>query len=106
MAFEPDELIRLPQIPTELRAIVQIDTPADQEALDQAGYKKCYGAFVDGKVPAVRTGSGWGMYRRDLPALAAFFKLRLRDAEPSAAKPARAAKRASSLSNRGAAVAA
>ncbi len=80
MAFEPDELIRLPQIPTELRAIVLVETAADQQALDQAGYKKCYGALVDGKVPAVRTQSGWGTYRRHLPALAAYFKLRLRDA--------------------------
>ncbi len=90
MAYDPYEVIRLPQIPTELRSIIVVDTAAERRAADQAGYKQCYGAFVNAKVPCVRIGSGWGMYRRDLPVLAAHFGLRLRDAAPSAPNTARA----------------
>ncbi|MBI0538965.1 hypothetical protein D9599_25765 [Roseomonas sp. KE2513] len=109
MAFAPDdELIRAPRLPTEVRGIVKNDTLADQSALEGATYKKCYLAIVDGKVPAVRIGSGWGVYRRDLPVLASVLRLRLREerqAEPKLVR-SRSRSRSTPALNEGTAISA
>lgn len=95
MAIAPEEQFRLPRVTGVLREYARTETPADRAALDRLNYKICYGAVVDGKVPAVRVGGGWAILGRDLPALAAHLSIRLRDMGMSGAKAARV-KRASS----------